>query len=279
MLNVTLWCVNPTPHLAKTLQRIHGAALFSATLSPMTFYRDLTGLSEEAGDALLDLPSPFPPENLLVMRAPLPVRYRQREQSLPRLARLIAAFIHASPGNYMVFFPSYAYLHRVQEALAPLLHEDVRLLVQDREMDDSSREAFLSEFQSDPERTLCAMAVLGGAFSEGIDLAGNLLTGAVIVGTGVPQIGAANDALREVYEDEFHMGYLYAYVYPGAARVMQAAGRVIRSESDRGAVLLIDDRWMESAHTRLLPPHWRIETAFNEEQLTRRLTEFFCGFQ
>ena len=279
MSEVTLWCVNPAPHLAKVLRRVHGATLFSATLSPLTFYRDLTGLSEEEGDALLDLPSPFPPENLLVMRAPLPVRYRQREQSLPKLARLIASFVRARTGNYLVFFPSYAYMQQALEEIRPLLGEDIRLLVQDREMNDVAREAYLSEFQPEPEQTLCAAAVLGGAFSEGIDLKDNRLTGAVIVGTGVPQIGAANDALREVYEEQFHEGYRYAYMYPGAARVLQAAGRVIRSESDRGAVLLIDNRWMEAAHTQLLPPHWQTETVWSETQLTDRLSAFFGGFR
>lgn len=277
LIEITLLCVNPAPHLDKAMKRVHGAALFSATLSPMDFYRDISGLSDEAGDAMLDLPSPFPPENLMVLRAPLPVRYKQREQSMPQLAGMLHAFLSARTGNYMLFFPSYAYLKQAMEQLTPLLDPSVRLLIQDREMDDAARAAFLAEFAPHPENTLVGVCVLGGAFSEGIDLPGDLLTGAAIVGTGVPQINPAGDALREAYEALFCSGYAYAYFYPGLSKVLQAAGRVIRSEKDRGAVLLIDSRWMEASHARLLPPHWKIETARSKEEISARLCAFFAG--
>lgn len=276
--DITLLCVNPAPYLMKAMKRVHGAALFSATLSPMTFYRDISGLSEEEGDALLDLPSPFPSENLLVLRAPLPVRYKQREQSMPQLAEMLHAFLTAKTGNYMLFFPSYAYLQQVVEALRPLLPGHVRLLVQDREMDDAARSAFLSEFQPDPQTTLAGACVLGGVFAEGIDLPGDLLTGAAVVGTGVPQISFFNNALREVYEERFHSGYAYAYLYPGLSKVYQAAGRVIRSEEDRGCVLLIDSRWSDADHSRLLPPHWNIETVRSASEISGCLAAFFGSF-
>ena len=144
-------------------------------------------------------------------------------------------------------------------------------------MDDAARAAFLAEFAPHPENTLVGVCVLGGAFSEGIDLPGDLLTGAAIVGTGVPQINPAGDALREAYEALFCSGYAYAYFYPGLSKVLQAAGRVIRSEKDRGAVLLIDSRWMEASHARLLPPHWKIETARSKEEISARLCAFFAG--
>ena len=278
MLDVTLMCVHPAPHIAAALRRVHGAVLFSATLSPMTFYRDMTGLSEEKGDALLDLPSPFPPENFLALRAPLPVRYREREQSMPRVAAFIHAFISARPGNYMLFFPSYAYLSKAHEALLPLLDNSVRLIAQSREMDDAARSEFLSEFSPAPGHTLVGLAVLGGSFAEGIDLPGSRLTGAVIVGTGVPQICAENDALRAFFEERLSNGYRYAYLYPGVARVLQAAGRVIRTEEDQGAVLLIDSRWSDAEHTSLLPPHWRTETVRTEEALSARLAAFYRSF-
>ncbi len=278
MIDITLLCVNPAPHLMKAMKRVHGAALFSATLSPMTFYRDISGLSEEEGDAMLDLPSPFPQENLLVLRAPLPVRYKQREQSMPELAQMLAAFLTAHTGNYMLFFPSYAYLQQAVEALRPLLPESVRLLVQDREMDDSARSAFLSEYQPEPKTTLAGACVLGGVFAEGIDLPGDLLTGAAVVGTGVPQINPLNDALRDVYGERFDSGYAYAYLYPGIAKVLQAAGRVIRSEADRGCVLLIDSRWSSPEHIRLLPPHWRPETVRSAEEISSHLSAFFGSF-
>ena len=145
-------------------------------------------------------------------------------------------------------------------------------------MDDDARAAFLAEFVPRPENTLVGVCVLGGAFSEGIDLPGDLLTGAAIVGTGVPQINPAGDALREAYETLFRSGYAYAYFYPGLSKVLQAAGRVIRSETDRGAVLLIDSRWTEASHSRLLPPHWKPETVRSEKEIAARLAEFFGGF-
>ncbi len=277
-MDVTLWCVNPAPYLDKAMKRVHGAVLFSATLSPMTFYRDVSGLSEEAGDALLDLPSPFPPGNLMVMRSAVPVRYKQREQSMPHLAGILAAFLTARRGNYMIFFPSYAYLRQAMDALIPLLPDTVRLAVQDRDMDDAARAAFLAGFRPDPQETVAGVCVLGGAFSEGIDLPGDLMTGAAVVGTGVPQINPQNDALRDVYEERFGGGYAYAYLYPGLSKVLQAAGRVIRSETDRGAVLLIDSRWQETEHARLLPPHWKVDSVRGGEDVKRRLEAFWNGF-
>ncbi|MBQ2955157.1 MAG: ATP-dependent DNA helicase [Clostridia bacterium] len=274
MTQVTLWCVNPAPYLDKAMKRVHGAALFSATLSPLPFYRDLTGLSDEAGDAMLSLPSPFPPENLLVMCAPLPVRFRQREQSMPQLARYLIAFLTAHTGNFMVFFPSYIYMAQAVEALTPLLPGSVRLIIQSRDMDDEARAEFLSAFQPAPETTLCGMAVLGGAFSEGIDLPDDLLTGVAVVGTGVPQLSPANDALKEVYEERFSDGYRYAYMYPGVSKVLQAAGRVIRTETDRGAVLLIDSRWQSADHARLLPTDWKVRTVRSEREISLRMSEF-----
>lgn len=278
LLDLTLWCVNPAPHLDKTMKRVHGAALFSATLSPMSFYRDVSGLSEQTGDALLSLPSPFPPENLLVLRAALPVRFRQREQSMPRLAELLCAFLTARTGNYLLFFPSYAYLRQAMDALAPLLPESVRVLVQNRDMDDEARAGFLAAFTPSPTSTLVGVCVLGGAFAEAVDLPGDLLTGAAIVGTGVPQIGLLNDALREVYGERFGSGYAYAYLYPGLAKALQAAGRVIRSEDDRGVVLLVDDRWAEAGYARLLPAHWNVESVRSTGQMSARLSEFWRDF-
>ena len=278
MSHVTLWCVDPAPHIHRALSRVHGAALFSATLSPMNFYRDLMGLSEESGDALLSLPSPFPSENLLVMHTPLSVRYRQREQTRPELSSLIRTFIGAHVGNYMIFFPSYAYLRQTLEILKPMLDDSVRLIVQERDMDDRARNEFLEHFVPDPTHTTCALTVLGGSFAEGIDLTADRLCGAVIVGTGVPQIGMENDFLREVYEDRFSDGYRYAYMYPGMERVLQAAGRIIRTETDRGALLLIDQRWSDREHLSLLPPHYHPVRIHGTTALNERLSTFWNAF-
>ena len=255
---VTLWCADPSAHIAQTLKRVHGAALFSATLSPMDFYRDLLGLSAENGDALLDLPSPFPPENLLVMRAALPLRYKQRQSSLPALCALLSDFVSGAKGNYLLCFPSYAFMRQTIDAL-DWDGRSVRLLVQSSDMSEEDRQAFLDSIETAPEKTTAIFIVMGGVFSEGIDLSGNRLSGAAIVGTGVPQLSLRGDTLRAIYEARYGRGYAYAYLYPGLTRVFQAAGRIIRSETDRGALLLIDERWSEAGHAALCPAHWRIQ--------------------
>ena len=270
MCDVRLWCADPSAHIAGCLRRVHGAALFSATLTPMTFYRDLTGLSGER-DALLDLPSPFPPENLLALRCPLPLRFKEREASMDRLCACLRAFIGAKRGNYLVCFPSYAFMRQAAERI----DWPGQLLVQAPDMDAQARQAFLDALAPDPKETTAAFIVMGGVFSEGVDLPGGRIAGAAIVGTGVPQLSFEGDTLRALYEAEYGRGYAYAYMYPGIAKVLQAAGRVIRSEMDRGAVLLIDARWSDPAHQALIPPHWRLDTARRPEEIGEKLRNFW----
>ena len=265
-----LWCADPSAHIAACLKRVHGAALFSATLAPMTFYRDLTGLDGEK-DALLDLPSPFPPENLLALRCALPLRYKEREASLDRLCACLKAFIGAKTGNYLVCFPSYAFMRQAVERC----EWNARVLVQTPDMDEAARRAFLEELTPNPRETTAAFIVMGGAFSEGVDLPGGRVAGAAIVGTGVPQLSLEGDTLRGLYEEKYGRGYAYAYMYPGVAKVLQAAGRVIRSERDRGAVLLIDARWTDAEHRALIPPHWRVTPARDENDIAEKLAAFW----
>ncbi len=270
LLGVRLWCADPSEYIAGCLKRVHGAALFSATLAPMAFYRDLIGLDGEK-DALLDLPSPFPPENLMALRCPLPLRYRERETSMDRLCGCLRAFIGARKGRYLVCFPSYAFMRRAAEHI----EWPARLLVQEPDMDDDARRAFLDALLAESDGSTAAFIVMGGVFSESVDLPGGRLSGAAIVGTGVPQLSLEGDTLRALYEARYGRGYAYAYMYPGVAKVLQAAGRVIRSETDRGAVLLIDARWNEAEHRALLPPHWRIQTARGAGDIERRLRAFW----
>ena len=269
-----LWCADPSAYIAKTLQRVHGAALFSATLTPLPFYRDLLGLTEETG-ALLDMPSPFPRGNLMVLRYALPLRYREREGSMEALCAALGAFIGAKRGSYLICFPSYAFMRQVAERMAGA----ARVLVQSPGMDEAARRDFLAAAERDPDETTALFVVMGGVFSEGVDLPDNRLSGAAIVGTGVPQLSPPLDALREIYEARYRSGYAYAYQYPGLARVYQAAGRVIRSESDRGAVLLIDARWADASHRALLPPHWVVRDVRSAEDITEKLELFWSTWE
>ena len=246
-----VWCMESGGRLRKALTLCAGAVFFSATLSPMEFYRDRLGAAPQ-DSALLNLPSPFPRENLTVTCAPLSTRYRDRERTLPRVTALIERFIQDTPGNVLVCFPSYAYLQDVWARIGDI--QGRACLCQRRNMTDEERAQFLSAFGGDTP--VAAFVTMGGLFTEGIDLAGEKLVGAVIVGAGLPQVGFEREQTRLWYDQRGEDGFAYAYAYPGAARVIQAAGRVIRTETDKGRVLLIDDRWMEDEYRRLLPEGW-----------------------
>lgn len=270
---VTLFCADPSGRLSAAFKKC-GAVLFSATLSPYTFYRTLSGLPDDA--PMFALPSPFPPENLLVLRLSLSTRYRARERTLLQAADAVAAFLSARrDGNFMIYLPSYAYLRMFHEALLPLV-PDARLLVQAPAMDDATRAAFLAAFSPAPQGITAGLAVLGGVFAEGVDLPAERLCGAAILGVGLPQLCLERDTLRDAFEKSYGAGYDYAYRYPGVGRVLQAAGRIIRTETDRGALLLIDDRYQSDAYRELLPASWLVEPVWNAAMIRARAEAFFA---
>ena len=242
-------------HLAETTKKLPGTVYFSATLSPLSAMRELLGGGE--ADACFALPSPFPPENLLVLRHRVDTRYALRRDTAPRVAQVILEAFAAKPGKYIAFFPSYAYLRLVAGELEAAGHT-LPLLKQSAGMTDEDRELFLARFTLDSE-PLLGLAVLGGVFAEGIDLPGERLLGVMVVGVGLPMVCLEQEVLRRHYEETLGAGFAYAYRYPGMHKVLQAAGRVIRSETDRGVVLLIDSRYFSSDTLSLCPPHWRFE--------------------
>ena len=215
--------------------------------------------------ACVHLLSPFPPENLLVLHLPVSTRYKAREATLPRVVSAVAALaLSREKGNFITFFPSYAYLRQAAELLEPLLNGKAELLIQTPEMDEEARAAFLSHFSPEPDGRLLALCAMGGVFS-----------GAAVVGVGLPQIGVERDALRKRYDEAYGDGYAYAYVYPGVGKVLQAAGRVIRSENDRGALLLIDDRYAADPYPALLPAQWTLRRVFTDKQIAEQLRGFW----
>ncbi len=252
---VRLFCLNVTRHLQESTRRMQGSVFFSATLSPLTSMRDLLGGQED--DACFDLPSPFPPEHLLVLGLPVNTRYVARDDTAQQVAEAIRALFLAHPGKYIVYFPSYAYLQLVLALLSEQWPE-LQLLPQTGGMGDTQREAYLAHFTRD-DAPLLGLCVLGGVFSEGIDLPGHALIGVCVVGVGLPQVNREQEALAEHFDAMFADGFGYAYRYPGMHKVLQAAGRVIRSETDRGVVLLLDDRYFQGAYARLLPPHYQMK--------------------
>ena len=201
-----------------------------------------------------ELGSPFSNSQLSVsLSTRVDTRYRARQASLATLAGSICDWLHANPGHCIVYFPSYAYMAQVLELIAgDLAGRDVR--VQAREMRELEKQELLSALRS--QRDIAAFCILGGVFGEGVDLPGDALRSVVIVGVGLPQFNRRQEALRDYYEARYGEGFSYAYQYPGMQKVAQAMGRVIRSESDRGAALLIDSRFGQPGYRSLLPDAW-----------------------
>lgn len=245
----------PAALLRPRFENAHSATLFSATFRPPSYYCDLLGLP--ANTVHMDVPSPFIAEQLEVKIAPrISTRYSDRAASVAPIVQLIAEQFKQRPGNYLAFFSSYQYLEQVRQAL---LRDNSQLPVwaQDRRMNESARQKFLDKFERQGRGI--GFAVLGGAFAEGIDLPGSRLIGAFIATLGLPQINPINEQLKERMEELFGEGYNYTYLYPGLRKVVQAAGRVIRTESDTGVVHLIDDRFNQPRVRALLPSWWRID--------------------
>jgi len=272
---VKLFCLDPSHLLKQALTRGRAAVFFSATLTPMDYYRRLLG--GEEGDAVLQLASPFPPENLAVLvQSRIRTNYKERTNSLGEVVRAIGAFVGGRAGNYLVYLPSYQYLTMVVGEFH-MRYPGLQILAQRSGMSEAEREEFLAAFAVEHGRTLVGFAVMGGIFGEGIDLTGERLIGAVIVGVGLPQLDVERDLMADYFQERTGAGFDYAYTFPGMNRVRQAVGRVIRSETDRGAVLLIDARFREGRYRRLFPTWWRAVTIDKATDLLPAVQRFWAG--
>ena len=251
---LTLYCLLPGDEIARVTRNLRGTVFFSATLDPLPAMKRLLGGDGE--DACFSLPSPFDPRHLAVVRRRIATGYARREDTAGEIAAALCELTAVRPGSYIAFFPSYAYLNLVLRRLQELpgLPD---LYVQRRDMGEEERGAFLEAFerQDGPRLGLC---VLGGLFSEGIDLPGERLIGAAVIGMGLPTPSARLSAIRACYQRHFGDGFAYACRIPGMHKVLQAAGRVVRSEEDRGMVLLLDERYYDPVYAALLPASWRL---------------------
>jgi DNA excision repair protein ERCC-2 len=249
-----LYCVDPSEQLEQGLNRGRAAVLFSGTLLPMDYFRRLCNRRPDARELML--PSPFPAANRRVLiHASVATRYRKRSGSAGQIAELVHAVASSQAGNYLVFFPSFAYLSLVYAAYAALSGSTVPL-VQARSMDDAARATFLGRFADSQEAPVLAFGVMGGVFGESVDLPGELLTGAVVVGPGLPQVCLEREVIRQYHDGQDESGFYYAYVYPGLNRVLQAAGRVIRSETDRGIAVFVGERFAQEPYRRIIEEAW-----------------------
>ncbi|MBB6481641.1 ATP-dependent DNA helicase [Spirochaeta isovalerica] len=275
-LTLSLLNMDPAPLLEKAFKQFRSSVLFSATLIPSQYFcRTLFGEQEIA---FLSLPSPFPEENCSIcIRTDIETRYNKREESLPALCSAIERAFSVREGNYIVFFPSYSYMEQAVEFFRNHYPErDIHL--QESGMTEEDRSSYLDRFSRDGADSLLAFAVMGGIFGEGIDLKGEKLIGVMIVGPGLPGISVERDLYKKYYEANGERGFDYAYRLPGFNKVLQAAGRVIRSEKDRGLILLIDSRYGWNETRKLYPPYWsRIQYCRNEEQMNNTIVNFWRG--
>ena len=275
-ITVRQFCLDPSLLLRKALARGKAAIFFSATLTPMDYYRSLLG--GEAVDPGLQLASPFPSDHLAVLiQDRIQTHFKGRAESLGEVVAAIGTLVAGRRGNYLVYFPSYQYLNDTLAAFQQQ-HPSVPVLVQRPGMSESERDAFLAAFAVEHGETLVGFAVLGGIFGEGIDLVGERLIGAVIVGVGLPQLCVERNLIRDYFQPQNALGFEYAYTFPGMNRVLQAIGRVIRSETDRGVVLLIDARFNETRYRRLFPAWWKYVRVRHTEGLQAAVGSFWEGW-
>ncbi|WP_176517862.1 ATP-dependent DNA helicase [Pseudomonas faucium] len=245
--------VNPARLLGPRMQAARSVTLFSATLSPRHFYTDLLGMP--ADTAWLEVAAPFRAEQLEVrIASQVSTRYHERQASLAPIVALIAEQYQRQPGNYLAFFSSFEYLQQVAGLLAEQ-HPGITLWAQAPGMDEAARQGFLERFVADGQGV--GFAVLGGAFGEGVDLPGTRLIGAFVATLGLPQVNPVNEQFKQRLGRQFGAGFDYAYLYPGVRKVIQAAGRVIRGDQDRGVLVLIDQRFAEARVQQMFPSWWR----------------------
>lgn len=250
-LEIKIFCIDPSKNLRKILTTSKSSIIFSATLSPIKYYVDLIGGDDESFRVRFG--SPFNEENLLTYTYTLDMRYVNREKNIDILCKVINKFIEDRVGNYIAFMPSFQYLEKIYDKYVELYGEK-NVISQKENMNEEDKEEFLNNFKK--KDSILGFAVVGGMFSEGIDLPGNMLIGAIIVGVGFPMVSIENNIIAEYFNKS---GFDYAYTYPGINKILQSAGRVIRTENDKGRILFIDSRYKSPKYKMMLPKEWKME--------------------
>ena len=287
--------MDPSTNLDNCLNKGISAVFFSATLLPVRYYMEQ--LAGRADDYAIYAPSPFPVNNrLLMVASDVSTKYTRRNPyEYRKIATYIYNFITSKTGNYMVFFPSY----KMMEDLNPYINEclsghgysvnenkeyinndshKICIYPQSTSMDEQEREDFLSKFVDNPGYTTAGLCVMGGIFGEGIDLKGTRLIGAVIIGTGLPMVCTENELFLEYFEENKGSGFDYAYKYPGMNKVLQAAGRVIRTDKDKGAILLLDERFLQEGYQELFPREWYPYNIVTKNYMGTCINDFWNKF-
>lgn len=270
-----LFCVNPATNLKEFLDKGDGTVFFSATLLPVQYYRELLSTAED--DYAVYAESPFSEEKRLVLiGGDVSSRYTRRSAAEYRkIAAYIIRTIRQKKGNYLIFFPSYRFMEDVYAHFAEMLDEEIRSLRQSPGMNEEMREEFLSNFMTPGEESLAGFCVMGGIFGEGIDLKYDSLIGTVIVGTGLPQVCNEREILKQYYDAHGRNGFEFAYLNPGMNKVLQAAGRVIRTAEDQGVILLLDERFRTAQYMRLFPREWRGFETCTMDTVEEKISSFW----
>ncbi len=276
LISINLLCLNPKIFIGQTLEKVYGSVLFSATLAPLDYYSQ--ELAKTSRDEMIQLENPFPRSNLLLLAATnVATTYKKREDTYGLVADYIVSAVKNRVGNFLVFCPSYAYLNKMLEYLETIPSLDI--LVQTRDMNQTSRRAFLEEFKSNPKTTTIGLTVVGGIFSEGVDLVDDRLSGVIVIGVGFPSITFDKELIRRYYDDNGKNGFHHAYIAPGINRVLQAMGRVIRSETDRGFILLIDQRYLENRYRKIIENYnGRLTYVDSPTDVTTQIEQFFSEY-
>jgi DNA excision repair protein ERCC-2 len=273
-----VFCLNPRTNLMSYTKNASSVVFFSATLSPMDYFMNLLGGDENS--YYFDALSPFEQEKLcLITHQGISTRYKDRENSYGDIVETIFKAVKHKKGNYLVFFPSYKYMEDVWEILIEEYdEEDMDIVKQEKGLNEQEKEEFLNRFDENNEKTMLAMSVLGGIFGEGIDLKGEKLSGVIIVGVGLPMICLERDLIKNHYDKDSDKGFKYSYVYPGFNKVLQAVGRVIRTNDDTGIAVLIDDRFAYSNYRRIFPQEWtHMRYCRNSSEVGRSIEKFWSS--
>lgn len=270
-VEIDYFCLDASEFILKTIEEsIHGIVFFSATLYPIEYH---TNLITNGHGKYLELESPFDPNNLdIIINNEISTKYKDRENSVDSIIEAIESLTSVKSGNYICFFPSYQYLKMVTSVIDNPSYE---MIIQESNMTDQEKNEVINKFMSST-KTKVGFFVMGGAFSEGIDYIGDALSGVIIVGVGLPALSDENNILKDYFENLYGQGFEYAYTYPGFTKVIQAVGRVIRSDTDRGCAILMDERFTHQLYLHLMPPHWKNVKVINNNYLIKKeIKDFF----
>lgn len=275
-LKFNLFCLDPSEFAKQRFNKVRSVVLFSATMSPSEYY--LEAIIGDKQRPFVSLSSPFPKSNFKLLIAPeISIKYKDRENTISLVVEYLKTFTSKKIGNYFIFLPSYEYLNKIRDKLE---FEGANVYFQEKEMSYEDQQIFLENFEENPSETNIGVLILGGIFSEGIDLVNDRLIGVAVVGVGLPNISDETELIKKYYDEKDLVGFNYAYRDPGMNKVMQAVGRLIRTPTDRGVALLIDSRYSQYSYKNICRNIWKdFEFVYSKDELNEEIEQFYSKFK